>query len=182
MPILIRRGHSEREGARQLLIGFADHFEVLSYILMLHGSDHIEQIGRDLAADLRRTVDAQARQIEAAQQLTVHWQAQHQSQLDENARQHESLTFWRHEARAAADALAAAQHQLARAEARLTQVQQALNSERTGRAAEVQCLETKISDLNRIVATQHLDLLRLRGEEVGAAAAPAVNHTPDATP
>jgi len=47
------------------------------------------------------------------------------------------------------------------------QLEVSLIRERAGRAGDVARLEAKVADLNRIVAAQELEILKLRGEPIG---------------
>jgi acyl-coenzyme A thioesterase PaaI-like protein len=56
---------------------------------------------------------------------------------------------------------------LEQARATAIQLEVSLNRERAGRAGDVTRLESKVADLNRIVAAQQLEILKLRGEPIG---------------
>ncbi len=167
MALFFQRKQVERDGARQLLNGIATQFEVMTYFTALYGSKSIEEVGRELAAALRETLAEQTRQTEEARRLADAWQQKFQIQLNENTRQRQEQTALAQRAREMGVSFSSAYGQLEQARATAIQLEVSLNRERAGRAGDVTRLESKVADLNRIVAAQQLEILKLRGEPIG---------------
>ena len=166
------RKSAERNGARQLLRGIATQFEVMTYFTALYGSKSSEEVGRELATALRETLAEQTRQTDEAHRLADAWRQKFQFQLNENARQQQKQTALAQHDREMGAAFSSAYEQLEQARATVAQLDSSLMRERTGHVEDVERLEAKVADLNRIMAAQQLEILKWRGEPIGNEAVP----------
>ena len=178
MPLFIQRQQVERSGARRLLDGFATQFNVQTYLATLCGRCDIEQVGHELAMALRQTFDAQVQQIEAARQEASLWQQKLQIQWSETNRLCQEQAALLQKERGMTETLTLAQRQLAQAKLQVTQLEDSLARECAGRAGDIDRLKIKIADLNRIVAAQQVEILKLRGEDTDDEAARDHNQPP----